>query len=75
MNIHVISHVGSQEVTLGRSALGVCPYGDPWGTPRHFEVRCSWAPTSYIMYNDNNTIIVITCIIIIICVIYGQPPC
>ena len=31
----------------------------------------------YIMYNDSNIIIMITCVIItiIICVIYGQPPC
>ena len=35
---------GSTEVPLSRSALGICPCGDPWGTPLQLEIYHSWAP-------------------------------
>ena len=31
-------------MSLRRSALSVCPSGDPWGTPLQSESRHSWAP-------------------------------
>ena len=34
----------STEVPIRRSALSVCPCGDPWGTPLQSELSYSWAP-------------------------------
>ena len=34
---------GSTELALGRSALSVCPCGDPWGTLIQLEITYSWA--------------------------------
>ena len=46
--VHVWFHLTlaqwSTEVPLGRSALGVCPCGDPWGTLLQLETSYSRAP-------------------------------
>ena len=34
----------STEVPLRRVALGVCPCGDPWGTPFQVNISYSWTP-------------------------------
>ena len=43
--IYIMRGQWGTEVPLRRSALSVCPWGDPWGTLLQSEVSCSWAPT------------------------------
>ena len=43
-SFRLLSSITSSEVPPRRSALSVCPGGDPWGTPTQLEIRDSWAP-------------------------------
>ena len=52
---HVLSPPQGTEVCLRRSALNVCPYGDPWGTTLHLETRHPWAPVKTPRGTDTKT--------------------
>ena len=42
---HIIQSIPDIKVTLRRSALSVCPRGDPWGTLLRLEINYSRAPS------------------------------